>query len=62
MNSLTMAKKRKLGWSGLAKIILKGRRTEKNKKKKSGKTILKNGQGWTVLGQLEQLKSEQSEE
>ena len=63
---LTLFEKGKLRWfghvsgsSGLAKTILLG--TVKEKKgadnKRGGKTILKNGWGWALPAQLEQLRT-----
>ena len=61
---LTLVKKRELRWfdyisrSGLAKTILQG--TVKGKEemvdRRSGKTLIRSGQGWILLTQLEQLK------
>ena len=66
---LTLIKKRKLRWfghvsrsSGLAKTILQGTMKGKRKRgrqKKSGKTISKSGQEWTLPAQLGQLKTGQ---
>ena len=57
---LTLVKKRKLRWfghiswsSGLVKTILQS--TVQGKIRTGGKTILRNGQGWTLLAQLGQL-------
>ena len=62
---LTLVKIRKLNWfghvsrsSGLAKTILQGTVTGKEKKadrRRGGKTISKSGQEWTLPAQLRQL-------
>ena len=66
---LTLVKKRKLRWfgyvsrsSGLAKTIIWGtvkgqRKTDRLTDRKSGKTISKSGQEWTLPAQLGQLKT-----
>ena len=61
----TLVKKRKLRWfghtsrsSGLAKTILQGTvRGKKADRRRSGKTISKSGQEWTLTAQLGQLKT-----
>ena len=64
----TLVKKWKVRWfgsisrsSGLAKDDSTGHGGRKKKKKedrrRGGKTILRNGQGWTSLAQLGQLKT-----
>ena len=67
---LTLVKKRKLRWfghvsrsSGLAKTILQGTvkgKRKRGRQKKSGKTISKRGQEWTLPAQLGQLKTDQN--
>ena len=64
---LTLVKKRKLKWfghvsrsSGLAKTLLQGTLQGKRTKvdrRRDGKIIVRSGQGWTLLAQLEQLKT-----
>ena len=67
---LTLVKKRKLSWFGhisrssiLAKTNLQGIAQEKRRgvtvdTGRGGKTLLKSGQGWTLLAQPGQLKPE----
>ena len=65
---LTFVKKVKLRWfghvsrsSGLAKTILHGTvqgKRRKGRRKKRWEDNIRNGQGWTLLAQLGQLKTE----